>query len=175
MGGAAHVIAEIADKERADLIVAGTRGHAPLSGLLLVLWRFVGAPVLPRLGNFLVSDFRATTFTGERNRKARHRGLAFLVPEEAVEKSCLRPSGSGSAEGSEARSEAVCRFDGRQQQHLSDQGLQDRLASSFDRGFLSLRERCYRRLENRCRVCLYERLLSRLWPCLRSTQLWRLG
>jgi nucleotide-binding universal stress UspA family protein len=35
MGGAAHVIAEIADKEGADLIVAGTRGHGPVSGLLL--------------------------------------------------------------------------------------------------------------------------------------------
>ena len=34
-GGAAHVIAKIADKEGADLIVAGTRGHGPLSGLLL--------------------------------------------------------------------------------------------------------------------------------------------
>jgi nucleotide-binding universal stress UspA family protein len=34
-GGAAHVIAEIADKEKADLIVAGTRGHGPVSGLLL--------------------------------------------------------------------------------------------------------------------------------------------
>jgi nucleotide-binding universal stress UspA family protein len=34
-GGAAHVIAEIADKEGADLIVAGTRGHGPLFGLLL--------------------------------------------------------------------------------------------------------------------------------------------
>jgi nucleotide-binding universal stress UspA family protein len=32
---AAHVIAEIADEEGADLIVAGTRGHGPLSGLLL--------------------------------------------------------------------------------------------------------------------------------------------
>ena len=32
---AAHVIAEIADKEGADLIVAGTRGHGPLPGLLL--------------------------------------------------------------------------------------------------------------------------------------------
>jgi nucleotide-binding universal stress UspA family protein len=35
MGGAAHVIAEIAKQEGADLIVAGTRGHGPLSGLLL--------------------------------------------------------------------------------------------------------------------------------------------
>ena len=35
MGGAAHVIAEIADKEGADLIVAGTRGQGPISGLLL--------------------------------------------------------------------------------------------------------------------------------------------
>ena len=35
MGGAAHVIADIADKEGADLIVAGTRGYGPLSGLLL--------------------------------------------------------------------------------------------------------------------------------------------
>jgi nucleotide-binding universal stress UspA family protein len=34
-GGAAHVIAEIADKEGADLIVAGTRRHGPLSGLRL--------------------------------------------------------------------------------------------------------------------------------------------
>jgi nucleotide-binding universal stress UspA family protein len=35
MGGAAHVIAEIAKEERADLIVVGTRGHGPLPGLLL--------------------------------------------------------------------------------------------------------------------------------------------
>ena len=35
VGGAAHVIADIADKEGADLIVAGTRGYGPLSGLLL--------------------------------------------------------------------------------------------------------------------------------------------
>jgi nucleotide-binding universal stress UspA family protein len=35
VGGAAHVIAEIADKEGADLIVAGTRGYGPLVGLLL--------------------------------------------------------------------------------------------------------------------------------------------
>jgi nucleotide-binding universal stress UspA family protein len=34
-GGAAHVIAEIADKEGADLIVAGTRGYGPLVGLVL--------------------------------------------------------------------------------------------------------------------------------------------
>lgn len=34
-GGAAHVIAEIANKKGADLIVVGTRGHNPLSGLLL--------------------------------------------------------------------------------------------------------------------------------------------
>ena len=34
-GGAAHVIADIANEEGADLIVAGTRGHGPLSGLLL--------------------------------------------------------------------------------------------------------------------------------------------
>ena len=34
-GGAAHVIAEIADKEGADLIVTGTRGHGPLTGLLV--------------------------------------------------------------------------------------------------------------------------------------------
>ena len=34
-GNAAQVIVEIADKEGADLIVAGTRGHGPLSGLLL--------------------------------------------------------------------------------------------------------------------------------------------
>jgi nucleotide-binding universal stress UspA family protein len=34
-GGAAHVIAEIADEEGADLIVTGTRGDGPLSGLLL--------------------------------------------------------------------------------------------------------------------------------------------
>jgi nucleotide-binding universal stress UspA family protein len=34
-GGVAHVIAEIADKERADLIVVGTRGYGSLVGLLL--------------------------------------------------------------------------------------------------------------------------------------------
>jgi nucleotide-binding universal stress UspA family protein len=35
IGGAAHVIAEIAKEEGADLIVAGTRGLGPVSGLLL--------------------------------------------------------------------------------------------------------------------------------------------
>jgi nucleotide-binding universal stress UspA family protein len=34
-GGVAHVIAEIADKKRADLIVVGTRGYGSLVGLLL--------------------------------------------------------------------------------------------------------------------------------------------
>jgi len=34
-GGAAQVIADIADKEGADLIVTGTRGHGNLAGLLL--------------------------------------------------------------------------------------------------------------------------------------------
>ena len=35
VGGPAHVIAEIADRVSADLIVTGTRGHSPVSGLLL--------------------------------------------------------------------------------------------------------------------------------------------
>jgi nucleotide-binding universal stress UspA family protein len=35
VGGPAHVLAEIADSVGADLIVAGTRGHSPLSGLVL--------------------------------------------------------------------------------------------------------------------------------------------
>jgi len=35
VGGAAHAIAEIADQEHTDLIVVGTRGHTPISGLLL--------------------------------------------------------------------------------------------------------------------------------------------
>jgi nucleotide-binding universal stress UspA family protein len=35
VGGPAHVLAEIADSVDADLIVAGTRGHSPLSGLVL--------------------------------------------------------------------------------------------------------------------------------------------
>ena len=34
-GGPAHVIADIARKEGADLIVTGTRGHSPVAGLLL--------------------------------------------------------------------------------------------------------------------------------------------
>jgi nucleotide-binding universal stress UspA family protein len=34
-GGAAEVIADIADKEGADLIVTGTRGHGTLTGLLV--------------------------------------------------------------------------------------------------------------------------------------------
>jgi len=34
-GGAAHVVAEIAKEKGADLIVAGTRGLGPVSGLLL--------------------------------------------------------------------------------------------------------------------------------------------
>ena len=35
MGGPAHALAEIATREHADVIVAGTRGHAPIAGLLL--------------------------------------------------------------------------------------------------------------------------------------------
>ena len=34
-GLAAHAIAEVAEKDEADLIVVGTRGHTPLGGLLL--------------------------------------------------------------------------------------------------------------------------------------------
>jgi nucleotide-binding universal stress UspA family protein len=35
LGGPAHRIEEIADGAGADLIVAGTRGHSPVAGLLL--------------------------------------------------------------------------------------------------------------------------------------------
>jgi nucleotide-binding universal stress UspA family protein len=35
LGGPAHVIAEIADREQADLIVVGTRGHSAVPGLVL--------------------------------------------------------------------------------------------------------------------------------------------
>jgi len=35
VGGPAHPIAEIADRANADLIVAGTRGHSSVTGLLL--------------------------------------------------------------------------------------------------------------------------------------------
>jgi nucleotide-binding universal stress UspA family protein len=35
VGGAAHVIADIAAREQADLIVVGTRGHTVLGGLLV--------------------------------------------------------------------------------------------------------------------------------------------
>jgi nucleotide-binding universal stress UspA family protein len=35
LGGPAHVIEEIAAETGADLIVVGTRGHAPIAGLLL--------------------------------------------------------------------------------------------------------------------------------------------
>ena len=35
MGGPAHALAEMAEREHVDVIVAGTRGHAPVAGLLL--------------------------------------------------------------------------------------------------------------------------------------------
>jgi nucleotide-binding universal stress UspA family protein len=35
LGGPAHPIAEIADEANADLIVAGTRGHSQIAGLLV--------------------------------------------------------------------------------------------------------------------------------------------
>lgn len=35
VGGAAHVIADAARDQQADVIVVGTRGHTPLGGLLL--------------------------------------------------------------------------------------------------------------------------------------------
>src|SRR5262249_34412801 len=45
-GGAAHVIAEIADKEGADLIVAGTRRHGP--PLRVAAWQCHAAPAARR-------------------------------------------------------------------------------------------------------------------------------
>jgi nucleotide-binding universal stress UspA family protein len=35
VGGPAHALAEMAETEHADVIVAGTRGHSPVAGLLL--------------------------------------------------------------------------------------------------------------------------------------------
>ena len=35
VGGAAHAIADLAAEEKADVIVVGTRGHAPITGLLV--------------------------------------------------------------------------------------------------------------------------------------------
>jgi nucleotide-binding universal stress UspA family protein len=35
VNGAAHTIADVAEEERADVIVVGARGHTPLAGLLL--------------------------------------------------------------------------------------------------------------------------------------------
>jgi nucleotide-binding universal stress UspA family protein len=35
IGGPAHALAEMAETEHADVIVAGTRGHSPVAGLLL--------------------------------------------------------------------------------------------------------------------------------------------
>lgn len=35
VGGPAHALAEMAEREHADVIVAGTRGHSPVAGLLL--------------------------------------------------------------------------------------------------------------------------------------------
>ena len=51
VGGPGHVVASIADEVGADLIVAGTRGHTALSGLLLGsvthrLLHIAGRPVL---------------------------------------------------------------------------------------------------------------------------------
>jgi len=35
VGGPAHALAEMAEREHVDVIVAGTRGHSPVAGLLL--------------------------------------------------------------------------------------------------------------------------------------------
>ncbi|MDX6598141.1 MAG: hypothetical protein QOE87_2028 [Gaiellales bacterium] len=35
MGGPAHVIAEVAENAKAEVIVTGTRGHTAIAGLLL--------------------------------------------------------------------------------------------------------------------------------------------
>jgi nucleotide-binding universal stress UspA family protein len=35
LGGPAHPIEDIAEEARADLIIAGTRGHSPVAGLLI--------------------------------------------------------------------------------------------------------------------------------------------
>jgi nucleotide-binding universal stress UspA family protein len=35
VGGAAHTLADVAEREQADVIVVGTRGHTALAGLLL--------------------------------------------------------------------------------------------------------------------------------------------
>ena len=35
LGGPAHALAEVAEQQGADLIVAGTRGHSPVAGLML--------------------------------------------------------------------------------------------------------------------------------------------
>lgn len=35
LGGPAHAIADVAEQHGADLIVAGTRGHSPVAGLML--------------------------------------------------------------------------------------------------------------------------------------------
>ena len=49
MGGAAHVIADIAKEQGADLIVAGTRGLGPVSGLGSVTHRLVQIAPCPVL------------------------------------------------------------------------------------------------------------------------------